>query len=181
MSTNVMNVTPSSSSTNSSANSNIGLFGVYSLFHLSLNGWLLFFSKTIRISYSFLAVMLVIYLQEVGFADDSIDFLFALTLLGDALISIVLTTHADSWGRRRTLLIGSALAILTSIVFAIKSNFYLLLISGIIGVISPSGNEIGPFMAIGLSALSEVTSASSRTSILAWYNLGGPLPQLLER
>jgi MFS family permease len=176
MSTNVilMNVTPSSSSTNSSANSNIGLFGVYSLFHLSLDGWLLFFSKTIRMfSYGFLAVMLVIYLQEVGFTDDSIGLLFTLTLLGDALISIVLTTHADSWGRRRTLLIGSALAILTSIMFATQSNFYLLLISGIIGVISPSGYEIGPFMAIELSALSEVTSASSRTSILAWYNLGG--------
>jgi MFS family permease len=48
-------------------------------------------------------------------------------------------------------------------------------IAGTIGVISPSGNEVGPFLSIEQAALSEVISASRRTSVFAWYQLTGAL------
>lgn len=119
--------------------------------------------------------MMVLYLQEIGFSQTSIGEMFTYTLLGDALISIILTSRADRVGRRVSLLIGSALAIVTTIIFASQTNFSILLISAIFGVISPSGNEIGPFMSIELSSLSQVTDESDRTILLAWYNFFGSL------
>jgi MFS family permease len=124
-------------------------------------------------SFGFLAVILVVYLVELGIPASSIGLMLTLTLLGDAVISIFMTSHADKWGRRLTLLAGSALAIITSVMFTFQTNFWVLLFSAVVGVISPSGNEIGPFMAIELSALSQVSRDEDRTMLLAWYNLYG--------
>lgn len=171
---------------NSRANNDGNLWsewlGLHTLYELTVDGWLLVFSKAIRLfSYGFLAVMLVLYLESVNLTIQEIGMLLTLTLLGDAVISILLTTHADRWGRKRTLIVGSALAISTSFIFAFPDifvspdhRFPLLLIAGILGVISPSGNEIGPFMAIEISALTEVLRhPSHRTALMAWYNLFG--------
>lgn len=153
-----------------------GWLGYRVLFHLSRDVWLLIISKAIRLfSYGFLAVMLVIYLESLQFSTDSIGLLLTLTLFGDAFVSILLTTHADRWGRRFTLLIGSAIAITTSFIFATQRSFFILLITGILGVISPSGSEIGPFMAIEISAITEVSLPQQRTALMAWYNLFGSL------
>lgn len=117
--------------------------------------------------------MLDIYLSQLKFSDSMIGMMFTLTLIGDAVMSILLTSFADRFGRKRTLLVGSILAVLTSVTFATQNSFWLLLISAIIGVISPSGNEIGPFMAIELSSLAQVTKDVDRTKLMAWYNLFG--------
>ena len=45
--------------------------------------------------------------------------------------------------------------------------------AAIIGVISPSGNEIGPFLSVEQAGLSQLVSDSSRTKTFAWYNLVG--------
>jgi MFS family permease len=45
--------------------------------------------------------------------------------------------------------------------------------AAIIGVISPSGNEIGPFLSIEQAALSQLLPGDRRTRIFAWYNLAG--------
>jgi MFS family permease len=49
----------------------------------------------------------------------------------------------------------------------------LLLIAATIGVISPSGNEIGPFLSVEQAALSHIVSDERRTDVFAWYNLVG--------
>lgn len=82
-------------------------------------------------------------------------------------------SHADRWGRRATLMVSAILSIITGLTFAFQTNFWWLTISAIFGVISPSGNEIGPFMAIELSGLSQVTREATRTKLMAWYNLFG--------
>jgi len=46
-------------------------------------------------------------------------------------------------------------------------------IAGTIGVVSPSGNEVGPFLSIEQAALAHVVSASTRTTAFAWYTLTG--------
>jgi len=124
-------------------------------------------------SFGFLVVMLFLYLEEIGYSPTDVGILFTGTLLGDAPISLIMTSHADKWGRRITLLIGSILSIGTSIVFAVQTNFYVTLVVSIVGVISPSGNEVGPFMAIELSAISQISPDKDRTKIMAWYNLFG--------
>src|SRR5262249_19032296 len=78
-------------------------------------------------------------------------------------------------GRKRMLLAGAALMVLGGVVFALTDAFVLLLVAATIGVISPSGNEVGPFLAIEQAALAQAVPAETRTLVFAWYNLAGSL------
>jgi MFS family permease len=130
-------------------------------------------------AYGALSVILALYLAEIGLADQQIGLLFTLTLAGDAVITLILTTSADRLGRRRSLMMGGALMALAGTVFLMTREPALLLVAAIVGVISPSGNEIGPFLAIEQAGLSQVLPGRRRTSVFAWYNLAGSLATAL--
>lgn len=135
---------------------------------------LLFTTRIIRMfCYGFLAVILVLYLIEAGFTEKQIGLLFTLTLAGDAGISLWLTTHADGFGRKRTLLVGALLMLGAGIVFLLTRNILILTLASIIGVISPNDKEIGPFLAVEQAGLTQLAPDQSRTKLFAWYNLGG--------
>ena len=99
--------------------------------------------------------------------------MLTLTLAGDTVASLYLTTRADRIGRRRMLIIGAALMAAAGLMFASTRSFVWLILAGTIGVISPSGNEVGPFLSIEQAALSQVVPARSRTAVFAWYTLAG--------
>ena len=143
---------------------------------LDRDGRLLFAARVVRMfGYGFLAVVLALYLAARGFDGVAIGIILALTLVGDTLISLWLTTHADRYGRRLVLIIGALLMGVAGIVFAATDAFVLLVIAAVVGVISPSGNEVGPFLAVEQAALSQTTPAVRRTPVFAWYNLAGSI------
>ncbi len=154
---------------------------------------ILFTTRILRMfGYGFLSVVLALYLAQRGFSEGEIGLLLTLTLAGDAAITLWLTTHADQMGRRRMLVFGAGLMIMAGVVFSLTGNFILLVATAILGVISPSGNEIGPFLSIEQAALSQLLPDRKRTQAFAWYNLvgsfatatgalsGGGLAQLLQ-
>jgi MFS family permease len=126
-------------------------------------------------TYGFLSVVLVLYLSSLGFGDGRIGLLITLTLVGDTVISLWITTRADRLGRRSMLIVGAILMTAAGIPFALSGDFTVLLIAATIGVISPSGNEVGPFLAIEQASLSQVLADERRTAVFAWYNLVGSL------
>ena len=137
---------------------------------------LLFAMRTIRMAaYGGLAVVLALFLLELGLSEGAIGLLLGLTLAGDAVISLVLTTHADRIGRRATLLVGAGLMVLGGIVFLATGEFVVLLAAAVVAVLSPSGNEVGPFLPVEQAALSEVVPSARRTTVFAWYQLAGSL------
>jgi MFS family permease len=143
---------------------------------LDRDGRTLFLTRAGRMfGYGFLAVVLVLYLAALGIPDPQIGLLLSLTLVGDTVISLWLTTHADRIGRRKVLIAGSALMLGAGAVFAVARDPLLLLLAATVGVISPSGNEVGPFLAVEQAALTQRLPAERRTSVLAWYNLAGQL------
>ena len=147
---------------------------------LDRDGRLLFATRAARMfAYGSVAVVLVLYLAAVGLPDPAIGLLLSLTLVGDTVISLWLTTHADRAGRRRVLLVGAALMVGAGAVFAVTREPLLLLAAATIGVISPSGNEVGPFLAVEQAALSQRIDATRRTSVFAWYNLVGSVATAL--
>jgi MFS family permease len=144
--------------------------------NLPPDGRLLFVTRFIRLfSYGSLSVVLVFYLSSLGLNEARTGLLLTLTLLGDTVISLGLTTQADRIGRRRMLIIGAVLMAAAGLAFAMTRSFLLLVAAGTIGVISPSGNEVGPFLPIEQAALSHVVPASERTKVFAWYALTGAL------
>jgi MFS family permease len=137
---------------------------------------LLFATRIARMfGYGLLSVVLVLYLVALGVDGVMVGVILTLTLLGDAAISLWLTTHADRLGRRRILVIGAALMLLAGIVFAIARDPWILLLAATIGVISPSGNEVGPFLAVEQASLSQTLPDRERTRVFGWYNLVGSL------
>ena len=115
----------------------------------------------------------MIYLASLGLNEKQIGLLFTLTLIGDTVISLWLTTAADRAGRRRMLIAGSLLMVFAGVLFSVTENFLLLLVAATVGVISPSGYEVGPFLSIEQAALSQVVPNEQRTQVFAWYNLLG--------
>jgi MFS family permease len=144
--------------------------------NLPPDGRLLFLTRFIRLfSYGSLSVVLVFYLTALGLSEAQTGLLLTLTLLGDTVISLGLTTQADRIGRRRMLIIGAILMAGAGLAFAFTRDFLFLAVAGTIGVISPSGNEVGPFLPIEQAALSHVVPARQRTTVFAWYALDGAL------
>jgi len=123
--------------------------------------------------YGFLAVVLALYLSALGLDETQIGLLLTLTLVGDTAISLWISTHADRYGRRRMLVLGSLLILGAGLVFIVTGRFVILLVAATIGVISPSGYEVGPFLAIEQAALSQTVADDQRTRTFAWYNLAG--------
>ncbi|HXT76836.1 MAG TPA: MFS transporter [Candidatus Eisenbacteria bacterium] len=147
-----------------------------SLAKLSHDARLLFLTRFTRLfAYGSLSVILVFYLIGLGLTEAQTGILLSLTLIGDVVISLYLTTRADRVGRRRMLIAGALLMVAAGIAFASTNNLIFLIIAGIIGVISPSGNEVGPFLSIEQAALSHVVSPRVRTEVFAWYTLTGSL------
>ncbi len=141
---------------------------------------LLYIARSVRLfAYGALSVILALYLHEVGLRGEQIGLLFTLTLAGDAGVSLWITTTADRIGRKRMLLAGAGLMIMAGVVFSLTGNVVLLTIAAVIGVISPSGNEIGPFLSLEQAALTQLLPSEKRTSAFAWYNLAGSLTTAL--
>jgi MFS family permease len=148
----------------------------YNRASLNLDSRILFAARFTRLfAYGSLSVVLVFYLTSVGLTEAVVGVLLTLVLVGDTGVSLYLTTRADRIGRRRTLLVGAFLMAAAGLAFALTSNPLLLMLAGTIGVISPSGNEVGPFLPIEQAALSQVVPARNRTEVFAWYALTGSI------
>ena len=108
--------------------------------------------------YGFLAVVLVLYLAALGLDPLAIGIVLTLTLVGDTLISLWLTTNADRFGRRRVLVAGRA-ADGRGRASSSRSRAGCRCSSSpaTIGVISPTGNEVGPFLAVEQAALTQTS------------------------
>lgn len=144
------------------------------------DGRILFSTRIIRLfAYGFLSVVLALYLVSAGFSKQEIGRLITWTLLGDVIVTLAISTTADRLGRRRMLQVGAGLMVMAGLVFALTKNPVLLIIAAFVGVVSPNGLEIGPFLSLEQASLTDVIPASSRTQIFAWYNLVGSFASAL--
>ena len=120
-------------------------------------------------AYGASSLILALFFAELGLADSRIGLFMTLTLLGDVVLSLLLTLIADRVGRRRTLVAGSVLMVVSGAVFALCEEFWVLLAAAVVGVISATGGDFGPFRAIEESIVSELTTPATRSDVLVWY------------
>lgn len=135
---------------------------------------LLFSTRIIRLfAYGFISVVLALYLAATGLDARGVGMVLAVTLAGDILVSLWVTMIADRTGRKNMLILSALLMILAGLVFLFTTNPIWITLAAIVGIVSPSGNEIGPFLSIEQAALSQLTADHQRTRIFGWYNLAG--------
>ncbi|RGP76698.1 hypothetical protein FLONG3_5138 [Fusarium longipes] len=148
--------------------------GLLSLYSSTRDIKILCAQRFIRLfAYGASTLVLVAFLRELGISTTRVGLFMTLTLAGDIIISFVLALFADGVGRRAVLALGAVLMTASGIVFATSSNYWVLLAAAILGVISPGGNEIGPFRGVEESIVAHLTDAAKRSDIYAWYSLCG--------
>ena len=134
----------------------------------TLDAKLLYGTRCLRqFAFGCSTVVLFTLLGELGLDGGQIGLLLTCIMAGDLVLTLVLTTSADRCGRRRTLIAGSVLALLGALVFASTAQFSLLLVAGTICVISPSGKEVGPFLAVEQAALADLQATSGGVAAIA--------------
>ncbi|KKY39892.1 putative major facilitator superfamily transporter [Diaporthe ampelina] len=137
---------------------------------------LIFLTRFLRMSaYGSASLVLALFFSSLEISETRIGLFMTLTLLGDVALSLGLTLVADAAGRRRILLFGCLGMVLAGAAFAISSNYWVLLVAAVVGVISVSGNEIGPFRAVEESVLAGLVGEDGRSDVFAWYVVAGTL------
>ena len=144
--------------------------GLASVYAVGPDAWLIILARSSRMfAYGASALVLALFFAELGFSDGNIGLFMTLTLLGDVALSLLLTQIADRAGRRRTLFAGSVLMVLSGVVFALCERYWVLLGAAVVGVISATGGDFGPFRAIEESVVAELTTPETRADVLVWY------------
>lgn len=115
--------------------------------------------------------VLTLFLKSLDVSETNIGLFMTLTLIGDTVISYLLTWHADKIGRRLVMIIGALMMFISGAVFLVSSHFVVLLIAAILGVISPSGDETGPFKSVEEASIAHLTPHVHRPEVFAFYGL----------
>ena len=145
-------------------------FGVASVYATGLDAWLIIIARSCRMfAYGAAALVIALFFSSLEFSDAQIGLFMTLTLVGDVFLSLLLTFIADKVGRRRVLFLGACMMIISGIVFSYFENFWILLLAAVVGVISATGSDFGPFRAIEESTLSQLTMPKTRPYVLSWY------------
>jgi len=125
-------------------------------------------------AYGFLSVVLALYLAARGHTPAEVGLVFTVSLAGGAVMAAGMSFAADRWGRRRILLAFALVMAASGGVLARRGELWVLLLVGAAGTISPSGQEVGPFLPLEQAALAGFR-AQVDVGIYAWYNVMGSL------
>ncbi|KUJ20761.1 MFS transporter [Mollisia scopiformis] len=143
--------------------------GLHSLFASALDTKIIILQRFVRFfAFGGSTIVLALYLHEHDIPASQIGLFMSLTFVGD-IISFGLSLIADGIGRKHVLAIGALMMAFSGFAFATSGNFWVLLLAGIVGIISPNGREIGPFTSIEESTLAHLTAPEIRSDIFAWY------------
>jgi MFS family permease len=139
---------------------------------LTRDGWLILAACGVRtLAFGSLSVILALYLKELGFSAETIGLTFSAALAGGAVLTVIITAFADRIGRRRMLMFGALLMATSGAVFAVAGNPVLIIVTAIVGTITPSARDDGAFLAIEQASLPDTTTPEDRTVVFAAYNL----------
>lgn len=144
--------------------------GLASLWVTGRDAWLIIFARCARMfAYGASSLILALFFNELHVSDARIGLFLTLTLVGDVVLSLAISLVADRFGRRRTVCCGAALMILSGTTFALSESYWVLLPAAVVGVLSATGGDTGPFRAIEESTISELTVPATRSDVLSWY------------
>lgn len=151
--------------------------GVRSVHLTGRDAWLVILARTCRMfAFGGASLIMALFFTTLGYSDRQLGLFMTMTLAGDCVLSFALTFMADNVGRRRVFIGSGLLMAVSGLVFAYFENFWILLFAAVIGVISATGGDFGPFRAIEESVLSHLTTPETRPDVLSWYivtsNLG---------
>ncbi len=140
----------------------------------------LYFARAIRdFGDGFVAVLLVVYLTELGLGAFQVGVVATLALFGSALTTLGIGLFGALTGRRRLLTMASVLMVATGLAFAASNSYAVLLVVAFIGTINPSSGSVSIFVPLEHALLADSVADSERTRMFAFYSLIGALAAAL--
>ena len=147
---------------------------------LTPDGRWLFAGRALRtFSFGYLSLALALYLAERGFSAAAIGGVLTATLVEDAVFTALVAGLVNRLGRRRVLTACSLLVSFAGVMLAVGGPPWVLVVGAVLGTLSPSGQEAGPFSPVEQALLPGTVSRQARTRAFAWYNVAGYVPAAL--
>jgi MFS family permease len=122
-----------------------------------------------------LSILLPFYLTVIGYSPFFVGLALVAILAGNALSNVALTSFERRIGRRGFLLLFSMLMMLSGLALALGSGPVLILVACLIGNISTTGTEAGPFQSVEAGILPDLAVGGRATRAFGVYNLIGYL------
>src|SRR6516164_7661659 len=121
----------------------------------------------------FVALLLPIYLFDLGFSAFAIGAIVCGTLVGTALLTLWVGLIANRHSLRRLLLAASLLMASTGAGFAATTAFWPLLVIAFVGTMNPTSGDASVFLPLEQTALTQIVEPRRRTALFARYSLVG--------
>ena len=138
---------------------------------LSPDGKKLLLTRVLRtFAYGYLAVVLGVYLDQLGMSPVQIGLIFTSAIAGSALMTILWSLVADRYGRRRTIATMAVLMAVGGVIFALTSDFWILVVGAFTGTISATSSEVGIFHTVEQAILPQTAPNERRTWLFSIYN-----------
>ncbi len=123
----------------------------------------------------FIALLLPVYLLELGFTALQVGVVASTTLFGSGVLTLLVGMHAWRFPLRTLLLGAAATMVATGMGFALLTDFWPLLLVALVGTLNPSGGDVSVFLPLEHAVLSRAVSNKERTRMFARYSLVGSL------
>jgi len=123
----------------------------------------------------FVAVLLAVYLIELGFGAFEVGVIAAAALLGSSLLTLAIGLFGRPGMQRRLLICASVLMVATGLAFASLENLAWLLVVAFVGTINPSAGNVSIFVPMEHALLAGAAPPAGRTRLFAIYGLVGAL------
>jgi len=141
---------------------------------LSRDGKLLLAANIARMfGFGFISIILAIYLKSAGYDAFYSGIIITATLVSSSVFTFFASLHADRIGRRKILMLFSGLMVIAGLIFAFTTDYYLLLVAALIGLINATGVNFGPFISIEQAILPQTSSDKKRNYTFALYQTTG--------
>lgn len=121
----------------------------------------------------FVAVLLAVYLTELGLGAIEVGVIATAALLGSALTTLALGTLSPAGSQRTMLLLASALMTATGIALASADSYPVLLLVAFVGTINPTAGNVSIFVPMEHALLAGAAPDRDRTRLFAIYGLTG--------
>ena len=123
----------------------------------------------------FVAVLLPVYLLALGHSALQVGIIATVSLLGSALLTMVVGFLGARYDHRQLLLAAASLMVATGVAFSVVHDYALLLVVATAGTINPSSGSVSIFVPLEHAVLTREVSAAERTRMFARYSLVGAL------
>lgn len=139
---------------------------------VSKDGIILLTTRGFRtFGYGYLGIIIAIYLQELGFDPLKIGFLLSASIIGGASFTIIMGRYAIHYGLKKMLLLSVFFSAVGTLIFIVTENIILLFFASLIGFLSPSARELGPFLSLEQAYLPTTVANTRRTRIFSIWNV----------